>query len=504
MLRNLAPLGLALALAACGANNAATGSTGAREVLRFNTTNLPTAYQFEPFGADLQVAGGVNPYTLRVTNGTLPPGLRLNGRRLEGTPTTQGRFQFIVEATDANLSTRAQTFAVSVGQLPPLGLVPAFPAGEFRSDTRIPLRIDFPRETRAARFHWQLPPGVQVTRVETGSGGQLLLWKQSGTLLTLDLGFVRQPTTGSNVALIGLRFAQPTRLDAAQVAFTSAAGDGKLIAEKKFGAATVMCAPAGSAASNPAPAPGSGTTPAASAPAGATPGAAAPTGTAAPSTAAPTTAAPSGTAAAGNAGQGTAGSTTAPTTPPTAPAGSTSAAPGTPNPAPAATPPATATTPAGTGATPDTAQNSPPATGTPTASTPSAAPASAPAAQPAPAQNAGAATPSVQVPQVPAATAQACVPQGAATPAPATPAPGSTPATPGETPTSGPTNSAPSTPAAPSTPTEPTESTPPASPPDDTQDETDGDTGEQDDEEGKDPGTPSVPTIGEPPAGGTR
>lgn len=555
MFRKLAPIGLALALAACGANSTTTGSTGSREVLRFNTTNLPAAYQYEPFGTDVQVAGGVNPYTLRVTNGTLPPGLRLNGTRLEGTPTTLGRFEFNVEATDASLSTRSQSFAVSVGTLPPLSLTPDFPAGEFRSDTRIPLKINYPRATKAARFYWQLPEGVQVTRLEAGNGGQVLLWKQTGRLLSADLGFVRAPASGSNVALIGLRFVRPTRLDATQTAFTAVGADGKLVAQKTFGSATaVICAPGGAAqGATPAGAPAqsaAGSSPATSATSNSPAQNA--SGTASrPDTTSQTGArsSPATTNPSGQAGQAAAGSS-----PTTSPSAGTAPTTGTTAPTSGATPAANSGAAAGTG-------TSNPATNTPAAQTPTGQAATAPTKQ-APADpqpsTAGQAAPAQQnVPAgqntAPAPASQAPAAQtptgGTATPQtpPAQAVPNQTnPATPNQT---APSQSAPTAPQGPTVPpavaescvpvgtpgtavpTAPSESTPPAGDgapgtttppagdtapppttdtpegaPTDSNDTatppTPGEGGGQNDEE--EPGTPSTPTIGDPtePGGG--
>lgn len=251
-----APALLALALTACGSGADLSG-TGGKEVLSFGSSNLAAAYQNEPYQADLTVSGGVNPYTLRVTSGELPPGVTLQGGQLVGTPTKQGRYEFIVEATDASLSTRAQTYAISVGNLPALSLTPSLPAGggTFRADTRVPLTLSYPRAARAARFQWKLPAGVKVSRVEPGAaGGELLLWKQTGPLLTLDLAFTGPPQSGANVALIGLSFAKPVALDAGSSAFEARAMDGKLVAEKKFADAAK---PAGPAAPTQNAAPGS-------------------------------------------------------------------------------------------------------------------------------------------------------------------------------------------------------------------------------------------------------
>ena len=313
-----APVALALALTACGSGGDLSG-TGGKEVLSFGSSNLPAAYENEPYQADLAVSGGVNPYTLRVTSGDLPPGVALQGSQLVGTPTKQGRYEFIVEATDGSLSTRAQTYAISVGNLPALSLALNLPAGTFRSDTRVPLTLSYPRATKAARFQWKLPAGVKVSRVEPGAAGQeLLLWKQSGPLLTLDVAFTGTgaPQSGANVALIGLSFAKPVTLDGATSAFEARAMDGKLVAEKKFADAAKPAAPAKGKEAAPNTTTPNTTTP----------------GTTTPATTTPDNATPS-------TAPGTTDPNAAPATPDQAAPGTTVPAPTTPDPSTPGTPP---------------------------------------------------------------------------------------------------------------------------------------------------------------------
>jgi uncharacterized protein (TIGR03437 family) len=50
----------------------------------------------------LAPAGGIGPYTLSVTAGSLPTGLALVDGRLQGTPTVAGSFNFTVSVTDSN------------------------------------------------------------------------------------------------------------------------------------------------------------------------------------------------------------------------------------------------------------------------------------------------------------------------------------------------------------------------------------------------------------------
>ena len=59
-------------------------------------------------------SGGIGPYTLAVTAGSLPSGIALNGGRLAGTPTVAGTFTFTVTATDSNSPTGTSNLAFSL------------------------------------------------------------------------------------------------------------------------------------------------------------------------------------------------------------------------------------------------------------------------------------------------------------------------------------------------------------------------------------------------------
>ncbi|BDP40738.1 hypothetical protein DAETH_07070 [Deinococcus aetherius] len=227
-------------LAACGSTTStSTGTTGTSSTsdpLYFTTTSLPVAYLAEIYDAPVGVAGGAGPYALRVGSGTLPPGLTLRGGRLSGTPTKTGTYTFAVEASDANLSTKVQSYTLNIGELPPLALKPQLPSGEIRGETRIPLNITAPRTIRAARMTWDLPEGVAVTRVQPAEGSGVLFWKQAGRTLTVDVGFKTVPRSGARVALVSVRPPKAVTLDAGRFAFEARDGTGKVLATS--GAAT--------------------------------------------------------------------------------------------------------------------------------------------------------------------------------------------------------------------------------------------------------------------------
>jgi large repetitive protein len=60
-------------------------------------------------------AGGTGPFTWTVAAGQLPPGVRLNGSSLTGTPTTAGTSRFTIKVTDTagNQATESGSITIS-------------------------------------------------------------------------------------------------------------------------------------------------------------------------------------------------------------------------------------------------------------------------------------------------------------------------------------------------------------------------------------------------------
>ena len=232
---------LAALLAGCGSvstGNAGTGTLGTTttskaDVMTFRPTSLPVAYLGESYRALMGVTGGVGPYGYRLSAGSLPPGLRFANATLSGTPTKSGSYTFSIEATDANLSTRVQEFTLNVDALPPLSLQPTLPPSDIRGETRIPLTIKAPRNVRATRLSWDLGKDVQVTRVQASDAGSLVFWRQTGTVLTLDIGFRTVPRTDARIALITVKPKGAVRLKADNLGYEARDGAGTLLAEKK-------------------------------------------------------------------------------------------------------------------------------------------------------------------------------------------------------------------------------------------------------------------------------
>lgn len=219
---------LALVLTACGGTGSPSG-TSTKDALYFSSTNVPVAYLNESYSADLQVAGGVGPYNLRLASGKLPDGLTLSGTTLTGRATRAGLYTFTVEASDASLSTKAQSISVTVSALPPLSLTFTLPSGEIRGETRLPLTVAAPRGMRAFRLQWPLPAGLSVTAVTPVDNRAVAYWKVTGGTLTLDMGFRAGVATGDRLALVSVKPSKPLTLQAPTLGYNAMGADGKSI-----------------------------------------------------------------------------------------------------------------------------------------------------------------------------------------------------------------------------------------------------------------------------------
>ncbi len=70
-----------------------------------------------PFGAAITAEGGIPPYTFAVLAGALPDGLSLSeGGVITGTPTKEGTFSFVVQATDSKKQTGVIAVTITVAK----------------------------------------------------------------------------------------------------------------------------------------------------------------------------------------------------------------------------------------------------------------------------------------------------------------------------------------------------------------------------------------------------
>jgi hypothetical protein len=106
MLRSSSRVSLALGLLALACLLTSTRVAAWQiDPLTIATASLPTGEAGIPYHVTLQVKGGVNPYTWRLSQGSnLPPGLQLHPHsgRITGTPATAGEYHFTLTLSDVN------------------------------------------------------------------------------------------------------------------------------------------------------------------------------------------------------------------------------------------------------------------------------------------------------------------------------------------------------------------------------------------------------------------
>lgn len=139
-------LTLFLVLGSCGGEIDTPG-----EELRIFAQGIDRAFVDEDYSGTLRVAGGLTPYTFRIDDGSLPPGLRLEGGTIRGRPTETGRYTFTIVVSDANLSKTFREFSLRVEQAPPAELRLNVPTTEVRNPFMIRAEVQNARELQAFR-----------------------------------------------------------------------------------------------------------------------------------------------------------------------------------------------------------------------------------------------------------------------------------------------------------------------------------------------------------------
>jgi hypothetical protein len=138
--------GLAGVLIACGTELSTPG-----EMLRFVPQTPVPALVNEPYNQNLPVAGGLSPYAYTVSQGSLPPGLTLQGGFIRGVPSETGSYSFTVEVSDANLSVRTREISLEVVEPPPPVLTLNVPETEMREPFVVRAEVAEAREVMALR-----------------------------------------------------------------------------------------------------------------------------------------------------------------------------------------------------------------------------------------------------------------------------------------------------------------------------------------------------------------
>lgn len=130
---------------------ALTGDTPNPPALMLNPPTLPPGKVGDPYTAQLVATGGKAPYAYAVTDGSLPPGLALDGATgvITGTPTTDGSRPLVATATDQGGQVADEAYLMTTAPADPI-----VPASVFTVDDwtylgafRIPLEFIYWTET---------------------------------------------------------------------------------------------------------------------------------------------------------------------------------------------------------------------------------------------------------------------------------------------------------------------------------------------------------------------
>jgi hypothetical protein len=183
-----------LALAACSSEAPLPG-----DPLRIASSSLPDPVLGESYRADVVAVGGLRPYSVRLEEGALPPGLSLQGGRLVGTPTELGRFSFTLSVSDANLASTFESFDVTVRDVPRPRLSLPLPETEVRGTTTLRGRVEEARDLRAMRLRlsWQgAPLNLPDDAVRASRQDVALFWQAQEDGVSIDLAFLGEAFDG--------------------------------------------------------------------------------------------------------------------------------------------------------------------------------------------------------------------------------------------------------------------------------------------------------------------
>ena len=139
------------------------------------TETLPQGTISKNFSATLEVSGGLPPYSSRVTEGSLPPGLTLNlaSGQITGVPTTAGTFDFKVRADDSADPQNYDRKALSIEILnaPPVRLTTTLLPEGMKAQ---PYSAQLSAELGMAPYTWKIASGSLPAGLSLNSGSGLI------------------------------------------------------------------------------------------------------------------------------------------------------------------------------------------------------------------------------------------------------------------------------------------------------------------------------------------
>jgi large repetitive protein len=181
------------------------GASGPVAPLVITTTSLPDVPIFAKYKAALADDGGTKPYKWTLTDGALPPGVKLaKSGKITGAPSELGAFTFGVTVTDSTkptANTATATLSITVGamtvdsrHLPGVGLVDRAYKGKLGTDGG------------KGRRQWSLssgalPPGLKLSPSGVVSGKPGLPGSYSFDVLVQDSAKPTPDMAGATITI---------------------------------------------------------------------------------------------------------------------------------------------------------------------------------------------------------------------------------------------------------------------------------------------------------------
>jgi hypothetical protein len=150
-------------------------------------TSMPGGVTGKPYEGTV-VSGGIPPYTVQITNGSLPSGLVLDGGDLTGVPSAPGTYSFTVEAADAMGATASGAIDLVVGEFVGLAIASTTIVVFVNADVSAPLEA----KGGVPPYAWQMVSGALPAGVSFDPSAGTLIGKPdkvgegSGTFVVTD------------------------------------------------------------------------------------------------------------------------------------------------------------------------------------------------------------------------------------------------------------------------------------------------------------------------------
>jgi hypothetical protein len=167
---------------------------GDSQSLEIAVQSQQTAVAGDSFNLPLVAHGGFLPYTWSLSEGQLPPGLKLHPHKgtISGVPTTPGEYHFKLAASDSNV-----------------------PHQQAQRDLTVVV-------VAGITLDWKQPPGVQDTTIS----GSVVITNQTGHPIDLTVIVVAVNSIGRATALGYQHFTLAAQMASPEIPFSSSPGPG--------------------------------------------------------------------------------------------------------------------------------------------------------------------------------------------------------------------------------------------------------------------------------------